>query len=492
MGDVRILVVDDHPNVRTLMASILTDMGYQSDTAADGLEATGMLLRSSYDLVITDLKMPKMDGISLLKYARERFPRTDVMMITGHATIESAVEATKLGAYDYLTKPFNVDDLRIKIRNWAEARALRRETERLSAIVSLTRLSRTLTGNLDLESLSRQIVTLVEDTFEARYGCLMLVESSHAAGGDGARPVVLSATEGIASPHWVNGQVLDHVISTRQPWTGTSDAPDSVAGMSAIAIPLSQRDKVIGVLSIARRLGEPPYSQEDVQLLCIFGAQIAIALENARAYRELKALHIGAITALVTAVEARDYYTKGHSERVARYAVAIAKELGLPSVEVEDLRVAGLLHDIGKIGISDLILNKPRGLTAGEYEMVKEHPRIGAMIVEEIKPLQRIVPLIYHHHERPDGLGYPNGLAGEDIPLGARILAVADSFEAMTSSRAYRPEMDAERSLGLLDGGAGGQLDPRLVGVLRHLWVSGRLRGAARQEEQVFVNESVS
>jgi len=174
-------------------------------------------------------------------------------------------------------------------------------------------------------------------------------------------------------------------------------------------------------------------------------------------------------------VEARDPYTKGHSERVARYAVAIAKEIGLSLREVEDLHVAGLLHDIGKIGISDLILNKGGSLTGEEYEVVKQHPCIGAMIVKEVSSLQRIVPLIYHHHERYDGLGYPDGLAGEDTLLGARVLAVADSFEAMTSSRAYRSPMSVEHSLELLDEGGNGQWDPMLVAVFRHLWASGQL-----------------
>ena len=173
----------------------------------------------------------------------------------------------------------------------------------------------------------------------------------------------------------------------------------------------------------------------------------------------------------------------------AEPAAAMGKEIGLSPAEVESLRVAGLLHDIGKIGVSDLILNKRGGLTSEEYQMVKEHPGIGATIVEEIRPLQAIVPLIYHHHERYDGSGYPNGLAGEDIPLGARVLAVADSFEAMTSSRAYRPNLGVECSLELLEEGANGQLDPWLVGVFKRLWVSGRLGGAACQEEQAWSDE---
>ena len=481
MGGIRVLVVDDQPNVRSLVAAVLARMDYQVDTASDGLQAIGMLTGTSYDLVITDLKMPRMDGIAVLKHSREQYPGIDVMMISGHATIESAVEATKLGAYDYITKPFHVDELQIKIGNWAEARALRRETERLSTIVSLMRLSRMLTGNLDLDSLSKQTLSLVEDTFRSRYACLMLVESSSGEGERRWQVVLLNSTNGRARPAWATGEVLDYVINERKPWIGSSgesdsaDGPDSARGQSAICLPLCHHDEVIGVLSTARMPEDAPYTQEDVQLITVFGAQIAIALENARAYRELKELNLGTITALITAVEARDYYTRGHSERVARYAVAIARKIGLSPNEVEDLHVAGLLHDIGKIGVSDLILNKLGSLTSEEYEVVKQHPRIGATIVDEIKPLLEIVPLIYHHHERYDGSGYPDGLAGDDMPLGARILAVADSVEAMTSSRAYRPSLSIERSFELLDGGGDGQLDPLLVALFEHLWTSGQL-----------------
>lgn len=487
MDGIRVLVVDDHTNVRSLMTTVLTHMGYRVDTASNGLEAKRAMEGASYDLVITDLKMPKMDGIAVLKHSKENYPGTDVMMISGHATIESAVEATKLGAYDYLTKPFSIDDLQIKIRNWAETRALRQETERLSAIVSLTKLSHTLTGNLDLESLSEQTLDLLEDTFKSKYACLMLVESSGTEKEHRWQVVPLDSTNGRARPAWVTGEVLDCVINGRKPWIGSSSGPDSSRspdrdrspdrghGQSAICLPLCHHDKVIGVLSTARMDEDAPYTQEDVQLITIFGAQIAIALDNARAYRELKELNLGTITALITAVEARDYYTRGHSERVAKYAVTIARKLGLSHKEIEDLHVAGLLHDIGKIGISDLILNKRGSLTDEEYEVIKQHPGIGAIIVEEIKPLQRIVPLIYHHHERFDGSGYPDGLAGEDIPLGARILAVADTVEAMTSSRAYRPNMSVEQSMRLLEGGADGQLDPMLLAIFKHLWTLGQL-----------------
>ena len=400
MSHIRILVVDDHPDVRTLVTAILASIGYQADTASDGLDATRKLTGSPYDLVITDLKMPAMDGLALLKYITGRFPHTDVMMITGHATIENAVEAIKLGAYDYLTKPLNADELQIRIRNWSQTRALRRETERLGAIVSLTKLSHTLTGNLDLGSLSRQIVALVEDTFQSQYSSLMLVEPKNWDKGGAPQVVAFSSTDGIARPQWATEEVMGFVVRERKPWTGSFDGLDSDTAGSGVCVPLCHRDEVIGLLNTARSPGRAPYSREDVQLLGVFGAQIAIALENARAYRELKELNLGTITALVTAVEARDPYTGGHSERVARYAVATATAIGLSHTETEDLHVAGLLHDIGKIGISDLILNKQGSLTSDEYEAVKQHPRIGGRFLRGHDIIESL-PAPHEHRAQP-------------------------------------------------------------------------------------------
>ena len=172
-----------------------------------------------------------------------------------------------------------------------------------------------------------------------------------------------------------------------------------------------------------------------------FASQPAIAIENAQAYERLKAQSLETISALAAAMEVKDPYTSGHSQKVTELAIAIAQKMGLPPEEVENLRMAGILHDIGKIGIPDSVLNKPARLTSAEMVMVEAHPVISAQIVGKIEALAHLVPIIRHHHEWYDGKGYPDGLKGEEIPLLARILAVADGFEAMTSERPYRRAM---------------------------------------------------
>ncbi len=180
-------------------------------------------------------------------------------------------------------------------------------------------------------------------------------------------------------------------------------------------------------------------------------------------HKELEELFINLVRAMVNALDAKSHWTRGHSERVTSYTEQIAKEMGFDEDEIKNLKLAGLLHDIGKIGTYDHLLDKPDKLTKEEFEVIKRHPVQGVEILKEIKQLKDIVPLIRHHHERLDGKGYPDGLCGEDIPLGSRILHVADSFDSMTADRPYRPTPGVEYAISELKKYAGSQFDPRVV-----------------------------
>ncbi|MFH2137011.1 MAG: HD domain-containing phosphohydrolase [Candidatus Omnitrophota bacterium] len=171
------------------------------------------------------------------------------------------------------------------------------------------------------------------------------------------------------------------------------------------------------------------------------------------------------IKALAMALDARDHYTHGHSQQVTDYSVAIATEMDLSLEDIERIRDAGLLHDIGKIGIADAVLLKPGRLTDEEYAQIRKHPEIGKKILSPVRSLTDKIPLIYHHHERYDGGGYPDGLKGENIPLGARILAVADSYQAMTSDRPYRKALPMEVAISELNKGRDKQFDTKIVDI---------------------------
>jgi len=181
------------------------------------------------------------------------------------------------------------------------------------------------------------------------------------------------------------------------------------------------------------------------------------------------------VSALASSIDAKDPYTHGHSKRVTRYSLAIARALGLEDDEIEDLELAGYLHDIGKIGMPQEILQKPFSLTDREFGIVKKHPGNGVKILENLKNLQRVSSFILHHHERVDGAGYPSGIDGQTIPLGARILAVADAFDAITSDRPYRKRASVEDALLEIERNSGTQFDPRVVRVFAALVRTGEL-----------------
>ncbi len=181
------------------------------------------------------------------------------------------------------------------------------------------------------------------------------------------------------------------------------------------------------------------------------------------AYEDLKNAYRGTVESLRLAVDAKDTYTKNHSDRVAIYSKLIGEQLQLPEDQMEILCDGALFHDIGKIGIPDSILQKPGKLTDEEYDDIKNHPSIGAKIIAPAKIFDPIIPIVKHHHERFDGKGYPSGLKGEEIPLLARIVTVADSFDAMTSDRSYRPRFTLVKALDELENGKGTQFDPELV-----------------------------
>lgn len=231
---------------------------------------------------------------------------------------------------------------------------------------------------------------------------------------------------------------------------------------SAIALPIVLDEKVLGALTVGYR--EPrDFADEEIATLVRIAAQAAIAVGNARQRRLLESLLDDTAMAMSDVIESRDAYTGGHCQRLAVYSETIAEALRLPRRQVEIIRFGAALHDVGKIVVPDSILNKPGALTPEEFEIIKRHSPDGGRICQRIGFLQKAYPIVYHHHERWDGRGYPDGLDAENIPLGARIVAVADAYDAMTSDRPYRRGMQHQEATALLRDGAGSQWDAAIV-----------------------------
>ena len=229
-----------------------------------------------------------------------------------------------------------------------------------------------------------------------------------------------------------------------------------------IAVPLQRQDQVLGCMfGLDKPSGE--FDTVDSKLLNSIANESAIYLENAMLYDDVRGLMMGLLHAMISAVDAKDTYTCGHSERVALVSRRLAKEIRLGEHEVERIYMAGLLHDVGKIGVPEAVLKKTGKLTDEEFAEIKKHPEIGARILRDIKQIEDIIPGVLHHHERWDGRGYPMGLSGDSIPLMGRIICLADCFDAMSSSRTYRTALPLEHVLGEIRKCAGTQFDPRLA-----------------------------
>lgn len=232
---------------------------------------------------------------------------------------------------------------------------------------------------------------------------------------------------------------------------------------SFISVPLIIQKDVLGVLNICDKRTGKPFSQKDLSLLVNVGRITAVAFNTAYLHEEIQNDYVNTIAALASAIDARDPYTKWHSENVTRYSLAMADELGYTYSEKEILRRAALLHDIGKIGIRDNILLKPGKLNDDEFTEIKLHATKGEKIVQSLSFLREAAILIRHHHERYDGEGYPDGIKDEDIELGARIMTVADSFDAMTSDRPYRKALGLDEAIKELQKHQGTQFDPEVA-----------------------------
>lgn len=232
--------------------------------------------------------------------------------------------------------------------------------------------------------------------------------------------------------------------------------------VSMLCVPLVVKEKAIGSLSIYTSSSKT-FAPNEIRLFTTFANQVAIIVENARLFKEVEESYVGLLEALSVVVETRDFYTADHSRDVKKYALAIADKMGVSDEEKEAIAYASLLHDLGKIGIEEKILDKPEKLTVEEFAKISKHSKIGADIVSHIKVLKHLAPLILHLHERYDGKGYPDGLKGGKIPKGSRILMVADAFSAMTSDRPYRKALPEYVALSELKKNKGTQFDPGVV-----------------------------
>jgi putative nucleotidyltransferase with HDIG domain len=413
-----------------------------------------------------------------LREAKSVHPDSQVILMTGRPNIQDAVDVIKMGAYDYLVKPFSSDTVKMTIGRAVEKIDLERENIKLRELMSLFQISEAMGSIIDVDALLNMILTTAVKEFEADVALILFSEGDNLETRKSAAVgLELNELGRIISEHCQaisrrslekSGPLIFNDPDNEYNWGERSIK-------SSMCQPLLAKGKTLGILNVVRINNNHQFTTGHLAGLSLLGSKAATAIENSRLYEDLKKTYIATVEALANAVEARDSYTRGHTERVYHLSRAIAEELGWSPEQFGILQIGALLHDIGKIGVPDSILNKPGPLTPEEAEIMRRHPLTGAKMVEAIPFLKSAMPYILYHHERHDGKGYPSGLAGDQIPLEGRLLSVVDTIDAYTSDRPYRKGRSLLSAMEEIQRFCGTQFDPTVVEACLSAYHKGKL-----------------
>ncbi len=497
-----LLFVDDEKSILEIAREFFEMKGYRVHTASNGQEALRILEQETIDCCFTDINMPEMDGLQLAEHINRSDTTIPVIIMTGYPSLDNAIRTIHNGVVDFLIKPVNLNQMELCLRRvfmqrrlFVQNLLLQREVEGKKRLEQLNRQLGEKVSELNtLNRIMRDITAIRTSTDIFSHMADMAVEITPADiavfylfGESMQRPfaVALSQTgqsrcaQGFAREDerliekLIVDTVADQTPLLAPAGPGTNGVPPGL--QSLVVVPLKIRERGFGALVAAVSKGSATLGERDLYYLSFMTHNAGYAVENLALYENIYENLFSTLYAFVTAIEARDSYTRQHSQRVTRIAVEIGRAMGCSREELDILSTAGHLHDIGKIGIRDEILLKPGPLTDEEYAIIKKHPRIGADIVGHLGLWAREQEIIRCHHERFDGKGYPDGLRGEEIPLLARILAVADVYDSLASDRAYRKRMQESRIVAILKEGSGTHFDPRVMAAFWRVYDSGRI-----------------
>ena len=494
----KILVVDDDSVIRELMQDILSEEGYSVEAVPDAFDALDRLREDKgFVLLFTDIMMPKMDGIELIREARRVNPTIIPIVMTGYATLESARAAVKEGAYDYVLKPFSLSEIKLAVANALTRYHLANENARLLELTELFNISESVATFHDERKLLDYVLKAALNRVGAERGSIMLMTP------DGAS---LDVAASIGVPEeaqhdrvqvgkGISGWVAEHgkplVVKDIGENPDLKDISRQLKDASFISLPLERklssdaarteasgngRDRVVAVLNVNRKQSGGYFTEGDLKTLSIMANHTAIALENVRLLEDVKDAHLATLKSMTLVLEAKDTYTHGHSERVRNFSAMAAIKMGMNATDVETLRLGAMLHDVGKIGLSDTILHKAEKLSNEDWEQIKLHPVIGYDVLKPIEFLtEDHLKVVRSHHERLDGSGYPDGLKGDELDDLVRIISVADTYDAMSSDRAYRRGMDSDSIVQKMKHCAGVTMDCTVTSLFIDLIQSGEI-----------------
>jgi len=441
-----------------------------STSPHEALEIADAIDGDRLAVVVSDQVMPDMKGVELLTRIKHTRPHCQRVLLTGHAGLDAAIQAINQGALDkYFSKPIEqsadfVTSLRRLLREFhakVSGDALR---HRLMAQFEFIRV---VSAAHNLASVLSAAAAFVHEQMDAIGVAVILLEGDafcvRAVAGD-----LATLPEGTVFA--AEGSLSSWVLQHRQPVVAqsTADLPPHVrlarpVPMPQIIVPLIWGEMPLGVIGVAGRDGDRPFARDERMLMSFIADAAAVTIGGLKDREAIEQHYVNTMASLMETVEAKDNYTRGHTDRVMALAVRLATLAGLEGNQLTEVARAAALHDIGKIAVPEWVIDKPGRLDAEEFALMRMHCERGAKIVRHLAFLDGARRIILSHHERYDGQGYPNGLKGHQIPLGARILAIVDAYDAMTSDRPYRGAMTAAEACTELQVNAGGQFDPDLV-----------------------------
>ncbi|MFA0740466.1 MAG: hypothetical protein DFNUSKGM_000573 [Candidatus Fervidibacter sacchari] len=472
MADLRVLIVDDEESTVAICKFALQRLGMEVETALTASEALAKVRQEAFDLAVVDWLLPDGSGMALFRMMREHLPQLVGILITGQNVADTNREALEAGFWAFLPKPFTISEFQATVERAAAYIRAIRERERLELMISLSEVAQQIATSLETEEVLQRILHVALQQARADKVSIMLVDRSTSpprlrlVAAEGLSPDLLSIEvpvgEGIAgqvaltgAPLLINAQTIQQFSPSALHYQGAG---------SALCLPLKVGNRVVGVLNLTKLTSDRPFSESDIRLYLVLAAQAALAIENAQLHQKIREGYIAALTSFCKFAETLMPYRQGHSLRVGIYAKRLAEVVGLSKQEAEQLRIAALMQDLGLLKVPKEVLTKPGKLTDDEWQLVKQHPLWSLELVDPPAILTETIELaVRHHHERFDGSGYPDGLKGEQIPLPARLLAVADTFDALCSERPYRPAYSTEQALEEMRRVAGSQLDPELT-----------------------------
>ena len=497
-----VLIIEDEPELRFVVNAHLRAAGFDVLEAGDAATGLGLAVAKCPDLVIMDIGLPGMDGIEATKALRRDCRTADIpiIMLTGRAGAEDVVRGLEAGADEYLGKPFDLTELLARVRTVHRLARARKDLDKLNTHLEaevdaktkrlqlLYDFMRDLNQSKGRDDILDLIIRCVEGVTSAKRISLLLRDGAsdtlicgRAVGidPDTMRKIRVTTAEGIAGQVFRSGKTYSAKAYGFDPKRRTAYAQDAFLSTPLVA-KLETQDGVLGVLNVTDKPDETPFSEEEVECIRSIADAGAIALDNDTRRMQLQQSVRVLLQTVGHLAEYRDEETTRHLDRVARMSRILAIELarsrafkGEMSAEfIEYLVQAAPMHDIGKVGIPDEILMKPGALSDEEFQIMKTHTEIGRRVLSQaldptrpVPLLQMCIDIVHCHHERFDGAGYPRRIAGKDIPLAARIIALVDAYDAITSKRRYKEAKSHSQAVAIIKGDSGTHFDAAMVEV---------------------------